>query len=121
MIDESVKPEHKQIDLVVTGEKIDARVPLKMWADVYGSMAVHRSIGGAWWSVTHVRTGGYLASHKQRGPAEHLARMLGDVVPDEGEWGVNAAHLVNEEARVILRSWTIENDEPEPPPRKGGR
>src|SRR4051812_38728154 len=86
MIDETLPPERREITLA-----LQDGLQVKVWAECYGTMCVHRSLGGSAWGVTHADTGlaaGTLTFFRKKEAAIHLARMLGDVVPPGGKLGL---------------------------------
>ena len=52
------------------GQRVD------VMADTFGSLAVHRTIEGSLWAISHVPTGGQIVTFKYKRDAVKLARDL---------------------------------------------
>lgn len=100
MIDPRTKPQLRQITVQI--DYADP-TPLKIWAEVVGTMAVHRSPGGKYWVVTHVGSGLRVTQITSRARALHVACMLGDLVPAGVAEGGRAPKWVDPEKEKMAR------------------
>jgi hypothetical protein len=77
--------------------------PGKAAADIYGSLAVHKTIEGDYWGVTHVPTGGQLMSFRYKKHAVDLAKQLGSLA----DWSdvVMPCDLKSDDDLGGLKSW----------------
>jgi len=86
-------PEQRTITL----RKIDSSAAVEVPADLYGPhLALHISIEGDEWTVTHVPTGGRIAGSMDRGVLEQLCRRLLPL-----RWDFTDEHAMPEATRRI--------------------